>query len=312
MYRFIKKRSKKTDHSSGALVYIGDTKAGKVRITIIDYDEMKFEEREIKTVEECFHFKETPTVTWININGIHQPEIIDKIGKNFGLHPLILEDMVNTTQHPKMEDFGDYIFIILKMLYYDEKINEIRAEHVSLILGPNYVISFKESDGGDVFDPVRERIRNGKSRIRKLGTDYLVYSLIDAIVDSYFIILEKLGEKIEFLEEELVADPRIETLHAIHDLKTEFLFLRKSVWPLREVIGGLERGDSPLIHESTGIYIRDVYDHTVQVIDAIETFRDMLSEMLDIYLSSVSNKLNEIMKVLTIIATIFIPLTFIV
>ncbi|MDO9576219.1 MAG: magnesium/cobalt transporter CorA [bacterium] len=310
MARLIKKISKKAGLPPGTLVHIGEKKTEKVRITIIDYDETQFQEKEAKTIEESFPFRDKPTVTWINIDGIHQVEIIEKIGKHFDLHPLLLEDIVNTGQRPKMEDFEDYIFAVLKMLYYDEKDNEIKAEQVSIIVGSNFVISFQESEG-DVFNPIRERLRNGKGRIRKMGTDYLAYSLMDAIIDNYFIILEKIGEKIEGIEEELVTNPTSETLQEIHNLKGEMIFLRKSVWPLRELVSGLERGESPLIKESTGIYLRNIYDHTIQVIDTIETFRDMLSGMLDIYLSSVSNKMNEVMKVLTIIATIFIPLTFI-
>ncbi|MDH4221997.1 MAG: magnesium/cobalt transporter CorA, partial [candidate division Zixibacteria bacterium] len=193
----------------------------------------------------------------------------------------------------------------------NDKNTEIVIEQISLILGSNFVISFQEGIEGDVFNPLRERIRAGKGRIRQLGTDYLAYSLIDAVVDNYFIILEKLGEKIESREEELVTNPTPETLQTIHNLKREMIFLRKSVWPLRELISKLEREESSLIHESTGLYLRDVYDHTIQVIDTVETYRDMLSGMLDIYLSSVSNRMNEVMKVLTIIATIFIPLTFV-
>jgi len=249
-------------------------------------------------------------VTWINVDGIHQVEILERLGEYFGLHPLVVEDILNTDQRPKVEDFGDYIFIVLKMFYYDDSADEIVTEQISLTLGPTLVISFQEREG-DVFNPIRERIRSEKGRIRKMGADYLAYVLVDSIVDSYFIILEKLGEKIEDLEEELVTDPRPETLQTIHNLKREMIFLRKSVWPLREVVSGLERGESPLIQESTGIYLRDVYDHTIQVIDTVETIRDMLSGMLDIYLSSVSNRMNEVMKVLTIIATIFIPLTLI-
>jgi magnesium transporter len=187
--------------------------------------------------------------------------------------------------------------------------NEIVTEQISLILGPNFVISFQEKKG-TVFNPIRERIRNDKGRIRKMGSDYLAYSLLDLIVDNYFIIMEKLGEKIEFLEEEVVTHPTPETLQTIHHLKREMIFLRKGVWPLREVVSGLERGESSLIKESTRIYLRDVYDHTIQTIDTIETYRDMVSGMLDIYLSSISNRLNAVMKVLTIIATIFMPLTF--
>jgi len=310
MPKLIQKRSRKIGLPPGTIVHVGEKKVNKAKITIIDYDEAYFQEKEAKKVEECFPFKDKPTVTWINIDGVHQVDIIEKIGKHFDLHPLVLEDIVNTGQRPKMEDFVDYIFIVLKMLYYAEKRNETNAEQVSLILGSNFVISFQESEG-DVFDPIRERIRSDKGRIRKMGADYLAYALMDEAVDNYFMILEKLGERIEDIEDELVTNPTPETLQTIHNLKREMIFLRKSVWPLREVISRLERWESSLIQESTGIYLRDVYDHTIQVIDAIETFRDMLSGMLDIYLSSISNRMNEVMKVLTIIATIFIPLTLI-
>jgi magnesium transporter len=294
----------------GTLVHVGEKKAGKVRITIIDYDESHVEEKEAKRIEECFPFTDKPTVTWININGLHQLDIIEKIGEHFNVHPLVLEDIVNTGQRPKIEDFIDYIFVTLKMLRYSDKEKKTKAEQVSLILGSNFVISFQENDG-DVFDPIRQRIKADKGRIRKMGADYLAYALMDAIVDNYFTILEKLGDRIEDFEEELVVNPKPETLQAIHHLKREMIFLRKSVWPLREVINRLERWESSLINKSTSIYFRDVYDHTIQVIDSVETFRDMLSGMLDIYLSSVSNRMNEVMKLLTIIATIFIPLTFI-
>jgi len=310
MLKLFRRGYKKVGLPPGTLVQIEEKKAEKAKITVIDYDEAQFQEKEARTIEECFPFKDTPTLTWINIDGIHQVEIIEKIGTHFGIHPLILEDIMNTAQRPKMEDFEDYIFVVVKMIYYDDKDNEIKAEQLSVILGSNFVISFQEKEG-DVFDPVRERIRKGKGRIRKMKPDYLAYALLDTIVDHYFVVLEKLGEKIEDMEEELVTNPTPETLQTIHTLKRELIFLRKSVWPLREVINVLERGESSLINESTGIYLRDVYDHTIQVIDTIETFRDMVSGMLDIYLSSISNKMNEVMKVLTIIATIFIPLTFV-
>lgn len=311
MPRIIKKISTAAGLIPGTLVHIGEKKTTKVRVTIIDYDQEQFQEKEAKTVEECFPFKNKPTVTWINVDGLHDSEIIEKVGTYFNVHPLVLEDIVNTGQRPKYEDFEEYVFIVLKMLMFDEKDNEIKAEQVSLIIGSNFVISFQEKEG-DVFNPVRERIRNAKGRIRKAGSDYLGYTLIDMIVDNYFIILEKMGEKVEFMEEELVTNPTPQTLQTIHDLKRETISLRKSVWPLREVISGLERGELSLIEESTRIYLRDVYDHTIQVIDTVEALRDMVSGMLDIYLSSVSNRMNEVMKVLTIIATIFIPLTFVV
>ncbi len=310
VYRLVKKRSKKAGLPPGTLVHVGEKKIGKVRITIIDYDEMNFQEKETKAIEECFPFKDKPTVNWINIDGVHKVDIIEKIGKHFNIHPLVLEDVVNTEQRPKMEDFGDYVFVVLKMLGYDENENEIKTEQFSFILGSHFIISFQEREG-DIFDPTRARIRNGKGRIRKMGADYLAYALIDAIVDNYFIVLEKLGERIEDIEDELVTNPTPETLQTIHHMKREMILLRKSVWPLREVISRLERWESPLISKYLDVYLRDVYDHTIQVIDSIETFRDMLSGLLDIYLSSVSNRMNEIMKVLTIIATVSIPLTVI-
>jgi magnesium transporter len=310
MSKLIKKRSKKAGLPPGTLVHIGEKKIQESKITVMDYDEAHFQEKEIKTIEECIAFKDVPTVTWINIDGLHRVEILEKLGECYGFHPLVLEDILNTDQRPKVEDYGEYIYIVLKMLDQSNKSNEILTEQISLILGPSFVISFQEREG-DVFDPIRERIRNGKGRIRKMGADYLAYALLDSIVDNYFVIMEKLGEKIEFLEEEVVKRPIPETLQTIHHLKREMIFFRKAVWPLREVIGSLERGELPLVKETTRIYLRDVYDHTIQVIDTIETFRDMVSGMLDIYLSSVSNRLNAVMKVLTIIATIFMPLTFI-
>jgi magnesium transporter len=310
MPRLIKKRSRKAGLPPGTLVHIGEQKAEEVRIAVIDYDEARFQEKEIKMVEECFLFKDRPTVTWINVDGIHEVEVLELLGECFGLHPLVLEDILNTDQRPKMEDFSDYIFIVLKTFSYNDQSDELEPEQISLILGPSFVLSFQERTG-DVFNPIRERIRNGKGRIRRMGADYLAYCLLDSIVDHYFVVLEQVGEEVEFLEEELVTNPTPETLQTIHNLKRDMIFLRKSVWPLREVIGALERGELSLIRESTGIYLRDVYDHTIQVVDTIETFRDMISGMLDIYLSSVSNRMNEVMKVLTIIATIFIPLTLI-
>lgn len=311
MSRFIKKRSEKVGLPPGSLVHIGERKTDKVTITILNYDETQFQEKEAKTVEECFSFKDKPAVTWINVNGIHELEILKELGNCFGFHPLVLEDVLNTDQRPKMENFGDYIYIVLKMFYFDGKGNDTVEDQISLILGSNFVVSFQERQR-DVFDPVREQIRGGRGHIRKAGADYLAYALIDTIVDNYFVMLERLGEKIEDAEEELLTNPNSQTLQAIHDLKKEMMFLRKSVWPLREIVSSLERDESPLIKKTTVVYLRDVYDHTIHVADTIETFRDILSGMLDIYLSSISNRTNAVMKVLTIVATIFIPLTFVV
>jgi len=309
MSRVLRKTSQKAGLSPGALIHIGERRIESVKISIMDYDRASFHEQQVRTIEECFPFKETPTITWINIDGLHQVDIIEKIGGHFKIHPLIQEDILHMGQRPKMEDLDEYILIILKMLHYDETTDTVSAEQVSIILGSNFVISFQEASG-DVFNSLRERIRSGKGRIRRMGADYLAYALIDSIVDHYFIILEKCGDRVEHLEEELARDPRLQTLQSIHTLKREIIFLRKSVWPLREVISGLERAESPLIHDDISMYLRDVYDHTIQVVDSVETYQDLLSGMLDLYLSSVSNKMNEVMKVLTIFASIFIPLTF--
>ena len=310
MPRSFKVRSKKAGLPPGSLVHIGEQKREETRVTILDYDEAHVEEKEAETVGECFPFKDRPTATWINVEGVSDVQAIERLGGCYGLHPLVLEDILNTDQRPKMEDYEQYSYIVLKMLTYHDPSGQVQAEQISLVLGQNFILSFQEGKEGDVFGPIRERIKTGKGRIRKMGVDYLAYTLIDAVVDNYFIILEKLGERIESLEEALVVNPTTGTLREIHSLKREMIFLRKAVWPLREVISSLERGESPLVRESTRVYLRDIYDHTIQVIDAVETFRDMVSGMLDIYLSSISNRLNSVMKVLTIIATLFMPLTF--
>lgn len=309
MPKLIKRISRTIGLAPGTLVHVGEERSEKVKITIIDYNKEHFEKKEVFTVEECYKFKDTATVSWINVDGIHDLSIIEKIGNCYSLHPLILEDIVDTGQRPKFEDSDKYLFVVTKMFFFPDK--EIKSEQLSLILGPNYLISFQEQEG-DVFNLIRERIRNDKGKIRKMGVDYLAYALLDAVVDSYFLVLEKLGEQIEVIEEELITDPTPRILQTIQRLKRDTIFLRKSTWPLREVISNLDRSESDLIHKSTKVYLRDVYDHTIQIIDTIESFRDMVSGMLDIYLSSISNKMNEVMKVLTIIATIFIPITFIV
>jgi len=294
----------------------------KPKITIIDYSEQNYHEAEAKEVGDCFRFKNQPTVTWINIDGLHQMDVLEKLGSCYGIHPLVLEDIL-TDQRPKIEDYDDYIFIVLKMLYYEEKEDgpgveedgddlgdsSLDMDQVSIILGPNFIISFKEKEV-DVFNPLRDRLRTAKGKIRKQGADYLAYSMIDAIVDHYFVIMEKLGDRFEDLEDAVVSDPEPGILPTIYNLKRDMLFLRKSVWPLREAISKMQRTDSHLVSEATKIYLRDVYDHTIQVIENVETFRDMSASLLETYLSSLSNKLNEVIKLLTIISTIFIPLTF--
>ncbi len=294
---------------SGTLIHVGQKKMEKAHITVMDYDAENLTEKTLSSVEECKEFINTATVTWINVDGVHDAAVMEDFGKYFDLHPLLLEDIMNTEQRPKVEDFGDYMYFVLKMLYRNDN-ESICSEQVSIILGKDYVISFQERSG-DVFDSIRQRIRNKKGRIRNFHADYLMYALIDSIIDHYFVILETVGESIEKLEDEVVKAPTTNTLQLIHRMKRMMMYLRKSVWPLREVISAMHHSESELIDESINVYLRDVYDHTIQVIDTIESYRDMVSGLLDIYLSSISNKMNEVMKVLTIIATIFIPLTFI-
>ncbi len=294
----------------GTVAYTGEYKDRSVEITILDYDETQFQEKRTSNVEECFPFKDEPTITWINVDGIHDTEIIEKIGKHFDLHPLVQEDIVNSQQRAKLETFEDYMLIIFRMIYSRGDSDIIHGEQISLLLGDRWVISFQE-EPQDIFENIRDRIRRGKGRIRREGADYLAYALLDTVIDNYFFILEEVGDRIETIEEELVTDPPPEVLQTIYRLKREVILLRKTIWPLREVVSGLQREESRLIHKRTTVYMRDAYDHTIQVIDAIETYRDLISGMLDIHLTTVSNRMNEVMKVLTIVATIFIPLTFI-
>jgi magnesium transporter len=305
------RRKLKVGLAPGTLVHVGEKKAEKVVIRAWIYNSEELIEKELQTVEECLAFKDKPGMNlWVNIDGLDQIEVIEKLGSYFKIHPLTLEDVLNTSQRPKMEDYDSYIYTVLKMILLDEEREEIIIDQVSIILGPNYILSFQEREG-DVFDPLRERLKNPASRLRKNGVDHLAYSLIDAVIDNYFLILEHFGEEIEDLEERLIVSPVPETMRMIQKHKREMIILRRSVWPLRELINSLQRAESGLIKETTQIYLRDVYDHTIQVIDSIEAFRDILSSMVDVYLSSLSNRMNDIMKVLTIIATIFIPLTFV-
>lgn len=304
------RRTQKTGLAPGTPMHIGQQKMAAVKVTVIDYDDAgHFEERDNADIDGLSEARETAPVTWINVAGLHDVEIMEAIGHAFGIHPLLLEDILNTEQRPKIEQYDNYVYMILKLIHWREEPGQIETEQISIVLGSRFVITFQEQEK-DIFDPLRLRIRSGKGNIRQHGADYLAYSLLDMVVDHYFLILENLGEQVELLEDELVSDPGTATLQKIHEIKHEMLFLRRSVWPLREVIGGLYRGESALFQESTLIYLRDVYEHTIQVIDTIETYRDIVSGLLDVYLSSVSNKMNEVMKVLTIIATIFIPLTF--
>ena len=295
------------DNRAEDLIYTGTARARSVTVTIIDYDADRLDERICTRAGHLQDLITHPTVTWIDVDGVHDPAVIQEVGEAVGIHPLTLEDIANTLQRPKIEDYGNYLYVAVRMLSPD---GEFQSEQVSLVLGKGCVVSFQEQPG-DVFGRIRERLRAGSGRLRSEGADYLFHSLLDAIVDGYFGVIEEFGERIEAIEEEVVAEPDRETLQAIYTLKRSLVALRRSVWPLRDVVAELERGESLLIREPTLVYFRDIYDHTIEIAETVETYRDTMTGTLDVYLSSQSSKMNEIMKVLTIIATIFIPLTFI-
>lgn len=306
--RYAGKRSVKTGMPPGTLVHIGRRKTENVSITVLEYDENEIRRIDVDDPGDLAYYRDSAKTSWVSIDGLHDTTLLDAVGTVFGLHPLVLEDMLNTEERPKIEDYGDYTFIAVKQLFIDETTGDILTDHQNIVLGKGFVISAGESRTR-VFAPVRERLESG-GRIRKLGADYLAYALLDAIVDNYFDVLERQGEMIEKVEEVLIANPVRDTLNRILDTKNDMLYIHKNIWPLREVANLLERGESQLIGRETRIYLRDLYDHVMQALDTTETYRDILSGLLDVYLSSASNRMNEIMKVLTIISTIFIPLTF--
>lgn len=294
----------------GTPVYTGGKTETEIKITIFDYDREQVFSSISDKVEDCLVYREKPSVTWINIDGLHNVDRVEKLCRCFNLHPLTVEDILNTSQRPKIDVFDDYVYLVVRIHHHNHETGEINSEQVSFVLGKTFLLTFQETEG-DTFDSVRIRIKENKGRIRKMGTDYLTYALIDSIIDNYFTVLEKVGEDIEVLEDELVEKPSTETMQSIHFMKREMILLRKSIWPLREVISSMRRDEIPQISPDISMFVNDLYDHTIQVIDTIETYRDMISGMLDIYLSSISNRMNEIMKVLTLFAAIFIPLTFI-
>ena len=284
-------------------------KVERVRLRFFDYEEGRWEENEKATVEECFVLKDLPTVSWINVDGLHDVQLIEKMGTYFGLHPLVLEDITTPGQRAKFEEYGRYLYVVLPMLAWDAERDVVVEEQLSLVLGSNYVLTFQERYG-DVFTGVRERIRTDGSRLRQRGPDYLAYALMDAVVDHYYHVLETVGDATERLEERVLLDPAEETMKELHTLKREIMVVRRSIWPLREMLGTVQRSENELLTERTQLFMRDVYDNAVQVIDAVESLRDVISGLVDLYLSTVSFRTNEVMKVLTIMASIFIPLTF--
>ncbi|MEX2493600.1 MAG: magnesium/cobalt transporter CorA [Nitrospirales bacterium] len=305
-----KKRSKKSGLPPGTPIHIGEHRTTPVTIHSTTYSEAAIEENEFTQNDDFSRPLSDTALTWVSVQGVHDIAPLKQIATCFQLHPLVLEDLVNTEQRPKVEDYEQYLFLVLKNISWHENTRIIHTEQISIILGRNFVLSFQEGNH-DIFHTIQTRLQNGKGPLRTQGGDYLFYALLDAVVDNYFFVLEALGEEIESLEERVMKQTGQESLQSLHELKREMILLRKSVWPLREVVGRLSRGESSLVRQNTQVYLRDVYDHTVQVIETIETYREMLTGILEIYLTSLSNKLNEIMKVMAMIATLFIPLTLI-
>ncbi len=303
-------RSEKLGLPPGSLVFIGEQKTDAVALTVSNFDKDRLEEKQTDCIEDCLSCRDMPSTTWIHVSGLHHPDIIESLGRCYGIHHLFLEDILNTHQRPKMEELENGMFVVMKAFTLSGEDETPAAEQISFILGKNYVISLQEGST-DIFEPVRTRLRNALGRIRELGPDYLLYALMDTVVDHYFSVLESIGERIEILEDELLTDHAQETLPRMHRLRRDLLLLKKMAWPLREVISTILRNEIGLIQPRTQFYIRDLYDHIIQVVDTLENYRELASSLLEIYLSSVSNRMNEVMKVLTIIATIFIPITFI-
>ncbi|WP_298343880.1 magnesium/cobalt transporter CorA [uncultured Algibacter sp.] len=310
MPKRIYRSKKKLGQIPGSVIYTGERSKEKLFIDAFDYTKDFCTEKELQSVQESFKYKDTDSVTWINLNGLNHVDQIEALGKHYALHPLVLEDVVNIAQRPKIDEYDDYIFVSLKMLYYDDE-QQIVSEQVSFVLGKNYVLSFQEAEG-DVFDQVRNRLRQSKGRVRNMKSDYLLYVLIDAIVDHYFSVIEILGDKIEDFETAIFAgNIEDDVSQKIQNLKREILRVRRAIFPLREVINRIEKNESPLIQKKTITYYRDIYDHLIQVSENIDIYREMIWSLMDMYMTTISNKMNEVMKVLTIMASIFIPLTFI-
>jgi magnesium transporter len=293
----------------GTLFYNGEERDGHVKITLIEYNETDYFEAEYTELSECLSHVKPNMVKWINVEGLHQPELVETIGKVYNIHPLTMEDIVHVDQRPKFEDYEHYVVAIMKMISYT---NEVNSEQLSIVLLENTVLSFQEPHNGDAFDIIRLRLRQGKGRVRKLGSDYLAYALMDAVVDCYFTVIEKIGDKIEEIEEDIIDNSDKKSLLELYHLKREMIYLRKQVWPMRDMINNMIRSETVLINPTSDIYLRDLSDHVTRIIDTVETYRDLLSGIMDIYLSTNANRMNEVMKVLTIMSSIFIPITFIV
>jgi len=306
-----KKVSQKTGLPPGSMVFIGDKHEEAPELTIIDYDSTKFEVNQKASLKDAMDRKDSPSVSWINIDQLHDVELMEKLGNHYGIHPLLMEDILNTDLRPKVEDEDDYVMLSLKMLKYETQNENVTTDQISLILGKNYVISFNEKPD-TVFEPVATRLASSKGSIRARGADYLFYALTDVIIDNYFTIIETIGNDLERLEERIFNHPNEDSLQEIHRIKGDLLQVRKITYPIRESLRKLENDDIELIEDKTRKYFSDIYEHIVQIIETIESYREVVSGLKDLYLSSISYRMNKVMQVLTIIATIFIPLTFLV
>jgi magnesium transporter len=309
-YRLFARRAQKAGMPPGALVYLGDHAPQKPCLYAIVYDESHFESHQVQTLEEALALKEKGKYLWLNIDGLQDTALVTKIGERFAIHPLALEDILNAEQRPKREQFDEFLLVIVKAVQWSAENKELNSEQISLVLGKDYVISFQEKVG-DQFAQLKTRLQTSTNRLRKNGPDYLMYAMLDVIVDNYFVVLEQFGEQLDLLEHQIVNNPEPSSLTQLYSLKRAALFVRRATWPLREALGFLQYGESSFVKKSTLPFLRDVYSHTVEAIDTVEIFRETLSSMLDIYLSSASNRLNIVIKVLTIMTTIFMPLSLI-
>lgn len=305
-----KYHSKKTEnYIPGAVKYTGTKTGMSTSLEIIDYSITSYKRIDTEDIDVAFNFKGTNHVTWINVNGLNNTKAIERLGNQYKLHPLIQEDIVSVNQRPKIDEYQDYLFIVFKMLHYNDN-GEFVNEHVSLVIGDDYVLTFQEADG-DVFDGLRSRLENAKGRVRNAGADYLMFGILDAVIDNYFNVIEVMSDKIEMIEDQLFENQIEDDITKdIQELKKEILKIRRAVFPLREVINRLEKTETHLIEERTNNYIRDLYDHIIQVSESVDIYREMIWGLMDMYMTTISNKMNEVMKVLTIMASIFIPLTF--
>ncbi len=305
-----KRRSIKAGLPPGSLIHIGKKAVDAVDISVITYDANECKEFKNISIEKAMILDSKPTYTWINVIGLDDVKVIEDIGNKFAIHPLTLEDILNTDQRPKIDFYDDYIFFILDILYYDLSNNSLDIDQLSVILKNDLLITFEEKSNS-LLNPLRERIKFINSPIRKQSIDYLMYSVLDTVVDSYFSLLEKIGDQIEYVEDLLIKEPNRSNLQAAVNLRNQVRIARKTLWPVREVVASLDRNGSSLVRQTTHIYLRDVYDHVVQIMDNIGNYMDIMAEMMDLYLSGVGNRTNQSMKLLTFVATIFIPLTFV-